>query len=70
MNLLEKIIEQVNINLKRGQSYENRFGHKPTPQKHYGKGGRGFTKSAHDEVKVKARRKIAAKSRRINRRKR
>jgi hypothetical protein len=70
VNLLEKIIEQVNTNLKRRQSYENRMGHKPTPQKHSGKRGRGFTKSAHDDRKAKARRKIAAKSRRINRRKR
>ena len=32
------------------------------------KGGRGYTKSPHNEAKAKMRRKMAKKSRRINRR--
>jgi len=46
---------------------DNHLGHRPTPQKRLGLRHRPFTKPPHNPDKAKARRKMAAKSRKINR---
>jgi hypothetical protein len=52
--------------LKRKKITDSRSGHKPTPAHHRGLRGVGITRSSHEESK--ARRKMAARSRAINRR--
>lgn len=58
--------DPVNFSLRQ-KIADNNMGHKSTPAHKMGLGGSGYTKASHEESK--ARRKMAAKSRKINRRK-
>jgi 50S ribosomal subunit-associated GTPase HflX len=72
MNVIQlailKFLPDILPELKRQRVVaNNRMGHTSTRGRHYGLRGMGYTKASHEESK--ARRKMAAQSRKINRRK-
>lgn len=65
LQFLKNIMPGLKTFEEQQRRFDNRIGHKSTPCTHPKNKGRGITKASHEESK--ARRKMAAKSRKINR---